>query len=61
MSSIDFQQLVACIRKSFKYSAVGLSLQDVQQQNKQLDSDAYSAAIAVSKFLVIKGEEYASN
>jgi len=54
MDSIEFQQLVKAIRANLYYTVVGLSVQEIQQQNKRLDSDAYAAAIAVDNFFLEK-------
>ena len=54
MNTIEFQELVLHIRDSFSYSIVGLSLQEIQQLNQRLDSDAYAAASAVYEFFEAK-------
>lgn len=57
MDSKDFRELVVYIRSKLEYSYVGLSLQEIQQLNQRLDSDAYSAAIAVEDFFEMKRNE----
>ncbi len=57
MDSQELQQLVAYIRDSLEYSIVGLSIQQIQQLNQRLDSDAYRAATAVDEYFELKRQE----
>ena len=54
MNSTDFQEMVDYIRNSLEYTIIGLSMQEIQQLNQRLDSDAYKAAQAVEEFFEYK-------
>ena len=57
MNSEELQEMITYIRDSFEYSIVGLSLQEIQQLNQRLDSDAYKAAIAVLEYFEYKRQQ----
>ena len=54
MDSHELQELITYIRDSLEYSIVGLSIQQIQQLNQRLDSDAYKAACAVDEYFELK-------
>jgi len=57
MNSQELQELVSYIRESLRYSVIGLNIQEIQQLNQRLDSDAYQAALAVEEFFEMKRQE----